>query len=331
MILSRNPSVDEHVWSTQGMDVSLEGLERSPSISQPEPQERESAPSIHGSSSTSVSSADRHEEYFAVDAEPRKPWVLMSHIQILSSGTCPDLIPHMQELLRFDQDPAEAKQREPYDPERLSKEELQSLEFSHGAHILPNVAFRLELCLSYIRHVPRHLQVMDPEKLLWTVLLHSGHEKPDLLLVQVVMFAGSVFIDAECLQAAGYRSRQSAQKGFLQRVCSLYESGYEGNAASAAIHSLLLVVHSMSHQLGGGQREERPSATPLDASPRSAADCAAMAFNSFDSMISSLVVESAICLSEGQMLPAADHLTAPSPYSDREGMLHHSNSPDLED
>lgn len=312
------------------MGVSLESLERTTSVSQPEPQEEESVPSVQGSSFTSASSVDRHEEDSIIDTKPRKPWVLMSHIQILSSGTCPDLIPHMQKLLGSTPDLAECNQTEPYDPKRLSKDESQSLKFSHGAHIIPDVPFRLELCLSYIRHVPRHLQVMDPEELLWTVLLHGGHGRSDLLLIQAVMFAGTVFIDAERLQAAGYRTRQSAQKVFLQRVCALYELRYEGNAACVGIQSLLLVVYSMSHQLGDRLGELRPSATPLATPLPPAWDNNAMVFNSFDAMISTLVVESAICLSGGQSQPGND-ATGPSPCPHQDGMSPPAASVSLDD
>lgn len=48
---------------------------------------------------------------------------------------------------------------------KLSKEELYPLVASYNAHIIPDIALRIELCVSYICGVPCHLWVIDSTQL----------------------------------------------------------------------------------------------------------------------------------------------------------------------
>jgi hypothetical protein len=60
-------------------------------------------------------------------------------------------------------------------------------------------------------------------KVLDTILLHDADRNPDLMLVQAVIFARSLYIEQKCLYATGLRAQGSAQKTFHQRACPIYE------------------------------------------------------------------------------------------------------------
>ncbi|KAH7142207.1 fungal-specific transcription factor domain-containing protein [Dactylonectria macrodidyma] len=98
----------------------------------------------------------------------------------------------------------------------------QNYLFEKDALTIPDDSFRDELLRIYVYIVYPFMPALDLEDLLHPIMLADGRNPLSLLLFQAVMFASVTFVDAEILQARGYKSRKAARKVFFNRVRLLY-------------------------------------------------------------------------------------------------------------
>lgn len=88
-----------------------------------------------------------------------------------------------------------------------------------GALSLPDISLRNALFRSYLEFVHPFMPFIEIYGLTETIEKGPGASGPiSLLLFQAIMFAGTAFVDMECLRHAGYTNRQFARKTFFQRA-----------------------------------------------------------------------------------------------------------------
>ena len=90
-----------------------------------------------------------------------------------------------------------------------------------GAFSIPEDPLLNELLRSYTTFVHPSLPVVDLNDFL-RMINHNEGEPISLILIQVIMFTASAFVDASYLYAAGFPSRKAAQKALYRRakVCN---------------------------------------------------------------------------------------------------------------
>lgn len=124
---------------------------------------------------------------------------------------------------------------------RSCQQEPQSLDTSYGVHVIPDIALRIELCISYICQVSCHLRVFHSAELLFTILLHDADGNPIRPGSHV---CGEFVHRAKSVSMLLYFKLKSPLANLPRRARAVYESSYKLNAAPTAIQSLLLIMHN---------------------------------------------------------------------------------------
>lgn len=100
---------------------------------------------------------------------------------------------------------------------RTSSEDLIFLQ-SRGALSIPERKLCYKLLGCYVRWVHWFTPALDLHRLLHAIAHNDPEGNISILLFQAVMFVATAFVDLECLQAAGYQTRQVARNAFARRV-----------------------------------------------------------------------------------------------------------------
>ncbi|KOC17646.1 hypothetical protein AFLA70_210g001302 [Aspergillus flavus AF70] len=134
-------------------------------------------------------------------------------------------------------------------PKHLALVTLNALR-EKGAFTLPPAEIQTYLISSYIMHVHPNMPFLDLERLLEAVILRCRGRQTSMLLLQAVMFAGSIFLDPVYLHLMGYTSRRAAMRDLFGRAKLLYECGFEVQP-TYKLQSLLLFTLFHEDDLAG--------------------------------------------------------------------------------
>lgn len=129
-------------------------------------------------------------------------------------------------------------------PESTDRDEGEYL-VAIGALRIPETHLRDSLLQAFIEYVYPSLPVVDLEELL--IILqdkHGGNGQVSLLVFQAIMFAGSAFVDLNCLRAAGFENRKTARRILFRKVKVLYELDVE-SSYTHLIQALLLMTYAL--------------------------------------------------------------------------------------
>ena len=117
-----------------------------------------------------------------------------------------------------------------------------------GAFAIPDRAFRDNLLRCFVHFVHPFLPVVELQKFLTAIVKDRSTDAVSLLLFHAVMFAATAYVDMDCLNARGYKSRRIARRTFFQRAKLLYDFGCEPDRVTV-VQSILLMTdwHESPH------------------------------------------------------------------------------------
>ncbi|KAF2802345.1 uncharacterized protein BDZ99DRAFT_551725 [Mytilinidion resinicola] len=118
-----------------------------------------------------------------------------------------------------------------------------------GALTVPEKWLREKLMQCYMECVHWHVPAVSLSKVVETIQRGDGMTgKISLMLLQAIMFTGVGFVQEEHLEAAGFTSREHAQRVLFNRVKLLYDLDCETDRMTV-IQSLLLMAFGCSGSL----------------------------------------------------------------------------------
>ncbi|KIW91695.1 uncharacterized protein Z519_07663 [Cladophialophora bantiana CBS 173.52] len=124
-------------------------------------------------------------------------------------------------------------------PPSLGADDIEYLQ-KKGAFVLPDPALRDECLRCYILYVHPLYPTVDYTQV-WSIVhkTPAGRGRLSLLLLQALIFAGSMWADVRLVRRAGFLSRKAFRNSLNQRIRVLYDADYEDDQLTL-VQSLLL-------------------------------------------------------------------------------------------